>query len=32
LPGTAHGTEMFATEHGDAFRDLLLSFLLAAAR
>jgi pimeloyl-ACP methyl ester carboxylesterase len=26
FPGTAHGTELFDTEHGDEFRDLLLSF------
>jgi pimeloyl-ACP methyl ester carboxylesterase len=27
FPGTAHGTELFDTEHGDEFRQLLLNFV-----
>ena len=27
FPGTVHGTELFDTEHGDEFRNLLLTFL-----
>lgn len=28
FPGTAHGTELFHTEHAEAFRQLLVDFLL----
>jgi alpha-beta hydrolase superfamily lysophospholipase len=27
FPGTVHGTELFDTEHGDEFRNLLLAFV-----
>ena len=27
FPGTAHGTELFNTEYGDGFRDVLVIFL-----
>jgi hypothetical protein len=27
LPGTAHGTELFNTEYGGGFRDVLVNFL-----
>jgi len=27
FPGTVHGTELFDTEHGDEFRNLLLTFV-----
>jgi pimeloyl-ACP methyl ester carboxylesterase len=30
FPGTAHGTELFATEYGEEFRGLVAGFLLRA--
>ena len=32
FPGTAHGTDLFSTEYGTEFRDLLADFLLEAMR
>ena len=32
FPGTAHGTEMFSTEYGGEFRDLVANFLLQLIR